>query len=345
MDRLEPGPNQPLEKTVLDWLINSWFAKEKKSSYRDGLISVIKSLWPERDAKTGRGGKPSFLPLPSLCCHALGLFSPKVYALNAAWALFYAASYLLDKIEDQEIDHPIFAAYGIGGTANLTTGLILNAERILSEMGPDERVNQATIEAVRIAFNQRVLDVCSGQHMDLTIQEPRLNEAWKIIDGKSGKFFALGSFIGARLATDDAEIIENFSQFGQRLGILIQITNDINGLGKENQKDNDLASGKRTLPVIYALEVLPTEEQDRLRGLLINAPEDRSAESEARKIIISAGAIFYLSLEADKHREQAKTALSRACSNLEYIPNLQRLLDYAITTKEYYRRYRPKPAK
>jgi geranylgeranyl pyrophosphate synthase len=339
MDWLDSSPNQPLEKTILDWLTDSWFSKEPNSSFREGLISTIMALWPNLNSEPGRGRKPSFLPLPSLCCRALGALTPKIYAVNAAWALFYIASYLLDKVEDQETDHSLFTRYGIGGTANLTTGLILHAERMLIEIEPDENVNDEIIDILRIAFNRRLLDVCSGQHLDLTIKEPSLKDAWDIIDGKSGKFFSLGAYVGALFATTDAQQIENFSQFGRRLGILLQITNAINGLGREQQIGSDLVSGKRTLPVIYALEVLPAGEKGRLLDLLAKASANPSAEIEARKIIISAGAVVYLALEADRHRAQARTALSSAALNSEYTSQLNRLLDHAISTKEYYRIY------
>jgi geranylgeranyl pyrophosphate synthase len=145
----------------------------------------------------------------------------------------------------------------------------------------------------------------------------------------------LGGYLGARLATDDEVWIETFTQFGKQLGILVQIGNDIDGLGKGTSSGGDLAVGKRTLPVIYALQVLPAEERARLTELLNAAPKDKSAENDARESILRAGAIVYLSLEASKHKQRAKNALSQMKLDREAANQLFRLLDHAIRIDDY----------
>jgi geranylgeranyl pyrophosphate synthase len=339
MDRLTADPNVYLNNCIQDWLIQSWFAKEPVSLYREALIYVILSLWPKIEEPVEKKGTPSYFPLPSLCCQSLGKQTTKIIEVNAAWILLYMASYLLDKVEDHELGHALITRFGDGVVANLTTGLIFHAERILAELEPDPEVNLATIDAIRRAFHQMGLEVCNGQHLDLVIREPSLVDAWKIIDSKSGKFFALGSYLGARMATENPARIELMSQIGRRLGILVQLANDLAGLEKDEDCGSDLALGKRTLPVIYALQVLQENERNRLVDLLTAGVKDKTAEIEARKAILSSGAIVYLSLEADKHRQQAKSLFSQMEMDSESARPLMSLLEHAFNTRENYRKF------
>ena len=310
---------------IHDWLFQSWIFNELDPDYRVALASILHAVWPGTDTEK----KYSYIPLPSLCGHALGKVSPSTTAVNAAWVLLFVASYILDKLEDEEVQHPIFSKYSPGVVMNLTTGLILHSGRILAELGPLDVSDKLLLE-IRREFHQQALSVCAGQHHDLTIKEPDFEQVWKIVDAKSGKFFALGAYLGARLATNDHEKVALFSEIGRRLGIINQINNDLGGLGSREETGSDLAFGRRTLPVQYALMVLPPEKYAMLVEYLHNAVQDPSAELKARQMILSAGAVIYLSLEAAKHRQQASTMLESLHLPSDQSLPLHNLLKHSI---------------
>lgn len=334
MGRVETNLSIRTVQEIQDWLTQSWIYKEQHLQYREDLAAIIKFLWPAAKSPENKNRKPSYFPLPSLCAHALGGgYSETTTAVNAAWVLLYMASYLMDKIEDQETYQPIFSRFSFGAVASLASGLFFHAERILAERQPDGMVNANTLDAIRREFNLQALEVCAGQHLDLTIAEPSLDQIWKIVNAKSGRFFALGAYLGVRLATDNVETLERFSHIGQNLGVLVQIRNDVQGLGYKDQTGSDLAYGKHTLPIQYALQVLPADESARLVELLLAAPKDPPAEIQARKMIISAGAVVYLSLEANKRLRQAVSVIDQTGLDAELLHPLRELLDYAGSIK------------
>ena len=171
-------------------------------------------------------------------------------------------------------------------------------------------MQSGTAHAIRHDFFQTLLQMTSGQHADLTLHEPTLEQCWKIAATKSGTWFALACRSGARLATADTHIVEAFSRFGHYLGLLIQIGNDLDGLWTKPDRQSDLRSWPRwTLPVAYAMMVLDVENQERLRRCLRAAPTDPAAEDNARRIVIKCGAVLYLTTEAYRYCQAAHMTL------------------------------------
>jgi geranylgeranyl pyrophosphate synthase len=68
----------------------------------------------------------------------------------------------------------------------------------------------------------------------------------------------------------------------------------------------------RTLPVLYALDVLPASQRERLRLLLSRAPDDPETARSAFQMIEECGAGLYLSTEIRRHKEKAASALKQA---------------------------------
>jgi hypothetical protein len=74
----------------------------------------------------------------------------------------------------------------------------------------------------------------------------------EIVQKKSGSLGRAAGAVGALLATDDASTVKLAAEFGERLGIICQLNNDIADLWPGAGKLEDLAAGKATLPVAYA---------------------------------------------------------------------------------------------
>jgi geranylgeranyl pyrophosphate synthase len=142
---------------------------------------------------------------------------------------------------------------------------------------------------------------------------------------KTGEIFALAARSGARLCSENPKVISLFSDLGWHLGILVQIGDDVNGLWPQDETRSDLAYGKWTLPVSYAMLVLPLPKQERLEENLDLAKRDQHFEVAARCMIIETGALFYLAAEADRHRQLALKALADA---IPATTDRQDLLDF-----------------
>lgn len=298
---------------ILEKLNKFWYTKDL--SYRDDLLRILNCLWPASAGNEKLGSDSQVHILPFLCNQALGGDESTALAVCAAWSQLYIALYLLDKVEDRE-DNALFSTLGVSPITNLTTGMIFGSESLLLELASESAIDPHRLTTILMHYNQMMLSVCAGQHLDLTLVEPNLSQAWQITTEKSGTFFAAGCLIGALAATVDEARYNSMKEFGWHLGVLVQIANDIGGLW-EQEKKSDLIDGKWTLPVAYAFSVLPEEKKNVLWNLIHNSSNDAAAEREARRMVVDCGALVYLWLEIEKHKQKAE----RILDSLQLHPN------------------------
>ena len=251
----------------------------------------------------------SVVDLPGLCCVAAGGARQQAEVMTLAWRTLYAAAHLLDDVEDGDWAGP--APGDLGAYLNATAGLIESASLALCDLetaGADPKAAQD----IRRAFHRTVLAMCAGQHADLTQPERTLEQCWQIAEAKSGAFFALACYAGARLALSVAQPLRAFADFGRQVGMIIQIKNDAGGLAAHGvaASRSDLAAQRMTLPIAYALDVLAPLQREHLRERLHAAAHDAGAEGEARAQIIESGALLYLAVEVERRRRLAEVSLS-----------------------------------
>lgn len=117
--------------------------------------------------------------------------------------------------------------------------------------------------AVRInrLLQKTCLQLTEGQYLDMAFEKKNdlpLDAYWKMIGGKTAALLAFavqaGSLIGG---CDEAHALAYYN-FGYNLGLAFQVQDDLLGIwgnasmiGKSTE--SDLVTGKKTLPVVYAL--------------------------------------------------------------------------------------------
>jgi geranylgeranyl pyrophosphate synthase len=258
--------------------------------------------------------------LPVLFCEAKGGCRAQSVPLATAWSLLRYAARLLDDVEDGD-------APGSGSTINVSTGLIFTACGALAELVRCG-VDPLTAGEINQRFYKTVLQVCSGQHLDLTLPASSLEVAWQMVEAKTGSFVGLICWAGARLATDDPQFLNSCYRFGCNLGVLDQVRDDLCDLWDGQRQVSDLKhSCLKGLPVAYALSVLPADGRQRLRTCLEAAAFDRQAEKEARQIIIESGAGVYLAVQSNLTYEKSAELLARMDLPVTTQKTLMHLLD------------------
>ena len=126
--------------------------------------------------------------------------------------------------------------------------------------------------------------LASGEILQLqNIQNQEITEDvyYQVIRQKTAALFEACAAIGALSAGAGADEVDAASHFGQDLGIIFQIRDDIfdyfesKEIGKPT--GNDMAEGKLTLPVIYALQHTPLESMytlaRKVKAGTVNADE------------------------------------------------------------------------
>lgn len=257
--------------------------------------------------------------VPALLCCALGGAPRGLLPALAAWTLLRYAARLLDDVQDG--DYAAHAAT-VPVALNVATGLLFSAERALDALEA-YGAPPAVAADIRRAFHRAALHTCSGQHRDLTVTAPSLDDCWALVAAKSGAALGLINWVAGRLATDDPDRLAACREVGHRLGLLDQIRDDVQDLWSADGRRSDLGRLHRgALPVAYALSVLPAADGARLLALLAQAAgaadaadaaaADRAAaESAARAQIVASGAGLYLAVQSTLHYRHGLAALAR----------------------------------
>jgi octaprenyl-diphosphate synthase len=132
-----------------------------------------------------------------------------------------------------------------------------------------------TTEVCRMV-SESTRKVCSGEIMqtlrrrDISIS---LAEYRRMIDLKTAELFRVSCFLGARLSGHTEAFVRAADQFGQHLGIAYQIYDDLADFVGEEARigktlGTDLATGKLTLPLMFLLEQVSTDEREAIIGAL-----------------------------------------------------------------------------
>ncbi len=271
------------------------------------------ALTPTDEPNQGSAAPKPWVLLPGMCCGAAGGQAEWADTIAATWLLFYAAADLMDSAQDQDDPAEWWTEGGPAVALSAATGLFFCASSLLSKAALTHQTKQVG-SALSQDFHHSFLQMSSGQYADILYPYPDLDQYWQIASQKSGSFFALACRSGARLAVQDAEIINAFGEFGQALGILIQILDDLedlNGLqnGKAPIKPSLLS---RSLPLVYALNVLPKNKAQLVRQVLETHKVATQDGVRLFEIVEESGAVLYLLAEIDHYRSVALDKLAQA---------------------------------
>ena len=236
---------QPIEKDLNDFI--SLF--NESLTYEEGLLSQVLSHICQR------GGKRMRPILMLLTAKNYGGISDVTQYAAVGLELLHTASLVHDDVVDESEERRGQAS--VNATYNNKVAVLVG-DYILSPglLKVAETGNQRIIEY--LAELGRTL--AAGEILQLSnIQNQELSEEvyYQVIKQKTAALFEACASIGAISAGASDEEIKKASEFGQTLGIMFQIRDDIfdyydsKEIGKPT--GNDMTEGKLTLPVIYAL--------------------------------------------------------------------------------------------
>jgi len=173
------------------------------------------------------------------------------------------------------------------------------------------RVMEIMADATNTIAEGEVLQLINCGNPDITEKQ-----YLDVIYRKTGKLFEAGATIGAVLGNQSKLIESSLTDYGRNLGIAFQLIDDVldysssfETIGKD--VGDDLAEGKPTLPLIYALERCEPKEQIIIR----QAIQSKNTQNidQIIEYIKSSGA---LALSTEK----AKSLSDQAIESLEPLP-------------------------
>lgn len=181
------------------------------------------------------------------------------------------------------------------------------------------RAFQMMVDIGRMRVMQILADatntIAAGEVMQLmNMHDPDVSEAGyrKVIYRKTARLFEAGAQIASVLADKDANVESAMISYGQNLGTAFQLIDDAldydaapEELGKN--LGDDLAEGKPTLPLIYAMENCSASERKMIRGAIEAGGLDKM--DEIHDVIESTGALEYTVARAQEAADVAIDAL------------------------------------
>jgi octaprenyl-diphosphate synthase len=181
----------------------------------------------------------------------------------------------------------------------------------------------------------------NGEILQLTnTQTEKISEEvyYEVIKKKTAALFEACSVMGAESAGDtDEDDIQAAREFGQNLGIIFQIRDDIfdyyesKEIGKPT--GNDMAEGKLTLPVIYAVN---TFGDDKMVALARKVKSRNVSAEEIAKLVDFTkrnGGIEYAEKRMNDFRDKVLEFIDKKVSDESIINALTAYVDFFINRK------------
>lgn len=190
------------------------------------------------------------------------------------------------------------------------------------------RILEVLAEATNVIAEGEVLQLMNCRNPDID-EQGYLN----VIRCKTAKLFEAATRVGAILGEATSEQETAMAIYGTHLGTAFQLIDDVldysgdNGIIGKNVGD-DLAEGKTTLPLIFAIKHGTPEQAEIVRHAIREGGIDHL--DLVRRAIDETGALDYA-------RQQARDESRIACDALAQVPDsvcrqhLVTLADFAIT--------------
>lgn len=179
-------------------------------------------------------------------------------------------------------------------------------------------------------FNDTALKVCEGQQMDMnfeTQEKVSINDYLHMISLKTAALFAASLQMGALLGEASAKDAERMRSFGENIGMLFQLQDDIlDVFGKKEkvgkQTGGDIIQNKKTFLLLKALELAKGKTLQELRSLLKG---NITPEEKVKRVTAIYNELNVLQ-HANKQMELYLNAARKAVSSIK-APEIKMLLD------------------
>lgn len=276
--------------------------------------------WEGEGAGPETRGKRVRPLLVLLTCAAAGGKWQDALPAAAAVELIHNFSLIHDDIQDNSPIRrgrdTVWKKWGIPQAINAGDAMFTLAHLSLLRL---ERTTSPviTIQAA-ITLQLACLQLTKGQFLDLKFEKQAqlpFEAYWQMVGGKTAALLAACTELGAIVANSSQPQRELLRDFGYNLGLAFQAQDDILGIwgdaaltGKSNE--SDLTAGKKSLPVLFALE-----QGGQFASRWVQGPIQPEEIKVLANQLESEGARAFTQESANKMTEQALHSLSEAGLN------------------------------
>jgi geranylgeranyl pyrophosphate synthase len=244
--------------------------------------------------------------------------------------LYMSAGFFFDSLEDNDPITYFRSKFRMDELLNGATGTLILAYFFLNLFLREQNFNNQSLEIIQMS-QRTLIRSCSGQARELRKNRLSLDQWWEIASAKTGEPYSLICFAGARFATNSKKKVTGLGKFGFHLGLIIQILDDSTDFlpNFDTKSEHPQSINIKSLPISYALEVLPPDQKNKLQNLIPRIDESSGVFDQILEILVGSGVSAYLEAALYKHYTLAKNAITsdifRSPAQIELLTILDRL--------------------
>ena len=298
-------------------------------THTDGLLGSALSHIRQR------GGKRMRPMLMMLTARNYGQVSDVTQNAAVGLELLHTASLVHDDVVDESSERrgqaSVNASYD-NKVAVLVGDYLLSTALLRVSLTDNQRIIQLLAELGRTLAAGEILQLSNIQNQDFSE-----DVYYQIINNKTAALFEACSKIGALSAGASDEDVAEAAKFGQNIGMIFQIRDDIfdyfdsTEIGKPT--GNDMAEGKLTLPVIYALN------RTQMECMMNLARKVKAGTVNADEIAVlveftkQQGGIAYAEQKMDEIADSCRAYIENSVKEKAVKDALTAYLEYVIQRK------------
>jgi octaprenyl-diphosphate synthase len=300
------------------------------SVIREKLYSDVVLIRQVSEYIINSGGKRLRPALVILSAGAFGYSGKYHYDLAAIVEFIHTATLLHDDVVDaSELRRSKATANALfGNAASVLVGDFLYSRAFQMMVEVDNmRVMRVLADATNTIAEGEVLQL-------LNVRDPDVDEEnyLRVIRYKTAKLFEAATRLGAILGNTTSAEEEAMAVYGMHLGTAFQLTDDMldySGDYQETGKNlgDDLAEGKPTLPLIYAMRTGSSAQTSIIRNAIAHGGE--GGFQPVLEVIQQTGALDYARQRAQTESDIASRTIS-LLPDSDYKDCLLQLSNFAV---------------
>ena len=299
-------------------------------SHTDGLLSQV------LEHIKSRGGKRMRPMLILLIAKNYGGVNSVTQHSAVGLELLHTASLVHDDVVDESVERrgqaSVNAEYN-NKVAVLVGDYVLSTALLNVSLTNNSKIVQSLAELGRTLSNGEILQLSNIQNTDFSE-----DVYFEVIKMKTAALFEACCEIGAMSANANDEDLLKARNFGRNLGIIFQIRDDIfdyydsKEIGKPT--GNDMAEGKLTLPVLYALNSTHDAEMEEIARKVKRGDVTRDEIALLVDFTKANGGIEYAEQKMLELRNKCLEYIDSESVSDEIRTSLTSYIDYVIQRKK-----------
>ncbi len=255
----------------------------------------------------GKQLRPMFVLLSAKLC---GDITQVTYRAASLVELLHTATLVHDDVVDEAAERRgFFSVYALWkNKASVLVGDYLLAKGLLLSLeNKDFKVLEILSDAVKKMSEGELMQLEKSRLLNITEED-----YFSIIRNKTASLLASACAAGAYSSSQDEGKTEQLRLFGENTGIAFQIKDDLFDYGSDDvgkPTGNDIREKKLTLPLIYTLKTVSSEERRKLIYLIKNKNKDKASVQVVIDAVKKAGGIKYAEEVMESYKKAALDVL------------------------------------